>query len=62
MAGRAKKYQNKYMLDTKLGNLMVPTQLSDCQDTYWKCEEHIEALDWFAVEMLDTLPKAGKGW
>ena len=45
MAGQAEKDQYKYMLETKLGALMVPTQLLDCQDTHCKCEEHIEALE-----------------
>ena len=49
---------------------MFPTQLSECQDTHCKREDHLEAVDWFAVEMMEVVqtaeetalpfPKAGK--
>ena len=45
---------------------MFPTQLSECQDTHCKREDHLEAVDWFAVEMMEVVqtalpfPKNGK--
>ena len=60
LAGQAEKDQYKYMLDTELGAVMVPAQLSDCQDPHCKSEEHIEALNWFAVEMLEAVQRAGE--
>ena len=60
----------KYLLDTELGALMFPTQLSECLDIHCKRENHLEAVDWFAVEVMEAVqtaeetalpfPKAGK--
>ena len=66
MAGQAKKGQYKYLLDTELGAFMFPTQLSECQGTHYKREDHLEAVNWFAVEMIEAVeialafPKTGK--
>ena len=48
----------KYLLDTELGALMFPAQLSECQDTHCKREDHLEAVDWFAVEMMEAVQTA----
>ena len=60
MAVQAEKDQYKHLLDTELGALMFPTQLSECQDTHCKREDHLEAVNWFAVEMMEVVQTAGE--
>ena len=60
LAGPEEKEQYKCMLDTELGSVMIPSQLSNCQDTHCKDEEHLEALDWFAAETMEAVQRAGE--
>ena len=58
-------------LNRKLEAIMVPTQLSECKDLHCRREEHIEAVNWFTLEIMEAIqsageetlpfPKAGKG-
>ena len=50
---------------------MIPTQISECCDLHCKDEVHLEAVDWLATEILESVqsaaeetlpcPKAGGG-
>ena len=44
----------------KLGAVMIPSQLSECKDLHCKKEEHIEAVDWFAAEIMEAIQLAGE--
>ena len=60
MAGQDEKEQYRFMLDTELGAIMIPTQLSECQDTHCMNKEHLEAVDWFAAETMEAVQRAGE--
>ena len=59
-AGQEEKDLYKYTLEAELGAIMIPTQISECKDTHCKAEEHLEALDWFAAEMMEAIQRAGE--
>ena len=60
MATKENKENYKYMLDTELGSVMIPAQLSDCQDPHCKDKEHLMAIDWFVTETLEAVQRAGE--
>ena len=44
----------------KLRAVMIPSQLSECKDLHCKKEEHIEAVNWFAAEIMEAIQLAGE--
>ena len=42
----------KFLLDIKLEDIIIPTEVSECKNLYSKIEQHIEAVDWFSNEVL----------
>ena len=61
----------KYVLEEKLNSIIIPTQISECSDLHCKDPVHLEAVDWLATEILESVqssaelslpcPKAGSG-
>ena len=47
-------------LNLKLEAIMIPTQLLESEDIHCKNEEHLEAVDWFATEVMEAIHLAGE--
>ena len=54
------KEQYNIMLEARLRSIMVPVQVSECQDIHCKDEEHLEAIDWFTREVLEGVQAAAE--
>ena len=59
-ASLKEKELHEIILNLKLGAIMIPSQLSECKDLHCKKEEHIEAVDWFAAEIMEAIQLAGE--
>ena len=59
-ASLEEKQMHQFVLDRKLEAIVVPTQISECEDLHCKLEEHIEAVDWFTTEVMEAIQSAGE--
>ena len=55
LANDEQKDQYKYLLDVRLASIMIPTQVSDCQDVHCRDPVHLEACDWYTAEILEAV-------
>ena len=60
MASQQEKERYKYQLDTNLGNIAISTQVSECHNPHCNEEEHLEAIDWYAAQLLEAVQRAGE--
>ena len=70
-ASQEEKNLHELTLNRKLEAIMVPTQLSECKDLHCRREEHMEAVDWSTLQVMEAIqvageetlpyPKAGRG-
>jgi hypothetical protein len=60
MASQEDKEKYRYRLDTELGSIVIPTQLTECQNPHCKSDEHTTAIDWFVAETLEAVQRAGE--
>ena len=59
-ATREEKEFYSYLLDTRLSNVMVPVQVSECRDLHCTDTEHLEAIDWFTAEVMEAIQTAAE--
>jgi hypothetical protein len=59
-ASQEEKNLHELTLNRKLEAIMVPTQLSECKDLHCRREEHIEAVDWFTLQVMEAIQVAGE--
>ena len=69
MASEEQKEQYKYLLDTRLSSIVIPTQVTECVDVHCQDPVHLEAIDWLSIEIPEgvqdcaeaalPLPQAG---
>ena len=59
-ASLEEKEHYSYLLDSRLASVMVPVQVSECRDVHCKNEEHLEAIDWFAAEVIEAVQTAAE--
>ena len=60
---RATQYDKnmyKYVLETKLNAIAIPTQITECSDVHCNDEVHRQAIDWFATEVLEAVQTAAE--
>jgi hypothetical protein len=68
-ASSEEKDHYRHLVDLRLSSIMVPTHVSECRDVHCHNEEHKEAIDWYATEVLmavqdaaeEALPSPGTG-
>ena len=59
-ASLEEKNLHELTLNNKLEAIMVPTQLSECKDLHCRREEHIDAVNWFTLEIMEAIQSAGE--
>ena len=60
LASEEEKEMYKYRLEDSLKTIMVPTQITECQELHCKDEEHLAAIDWLSTEVLEAVQRAGE--
>ena len=55
LATAQEKEQYSYQLDTRLGSIMIPTQVSECKDVHCRDPIHLEACDWYTAEIMEAI-------
>ena len=59
-ASQEEKERYCYLLDSRLDSVMVPVQVSECRDLHCTQQEHLEAIDWFAAEVIEAVQTAAE--
>ena len=59
-ANRDDKNMYKYLLETKLNSIVIPAQITECNNLHCKDEIHLEAVDWLATEVLEAVQSAAE--
>ena len=60
MASEQEKEVYKYRLEDNLRSVLVPAQITECQDPHCRDAEHLEAIDWLSTEVLEAVQRAGE--
>ena len=57
-ATKEEKEMYNYLLDTRLEHIMIPVQVTECRDMHCQNPEHLQAIDWFAAELMEAIQTA----
>ena len=60
-ASKEEKEMYKYLLDTRMTSIMVPSQVSECTNVHCRDEVHLEALDWYCAEVMQGVQDSAEG-